>query len=82
MIAGARQGRPSALRRLVAAAMARDLGVFVIPGPDIARAHGLDIEAAGLHRVTSPRHASILLVVGAIPPALCEAAAVIYAQMV
>ncbi len=31
--------------------------------------------------VASPRHASVLLVVGVIPPALREAAAVIYAQM-
>jgi len=62
--------------------MARDLGVFVIPGPDIARAHGLDIEATGLHIVTSPRHASVLLVIGAIPPSLRESAAVVYAQMV
>ncbi len=82
MITGARQGTLSGLRRLVSIAMARDLGVFIIPGPDIARAHGLDIEAAGLHPVASPRHASVLLIVGAIPPALREAAAIIYAQMV
>ncbi|TCK18017.1 Ni,Fe-hydrogenase III large subunit [Thiogranum longum] len=82
MITGARQGKLSGLRRLVAGAMARDLNVFLIPGPDIARAHGLDIEAAGLQRVASPRHASVLLVVGPIPPALREAAAVVYAQMV
>jgi len=82
MITGARQGKLSGLRRLVAAAMARDLNAFVIPGPDIARAHGLDIDTAGLQLVVSPRHASVLLVVGAIPPALREAAAVIYAQMV
>jgi len=43
--------------------------------------HGLDIEATGLHRVTSPRHASVLLVIGAIPPSLRESAAVVYAQM-
>jgi len=78
MITGARQGALSGLRRLAAAAMARDLNAFLIPGPDIARAHGLDIEAAGLQRVASPRHASVLLIVGAIPPALREAAAVIY----
>ncbi len=74
MIVGARQGKPSGLRRLLGAAMARDLTVFLIPGPDIARAHGLGIEAAGLRPVASPRHASVLLVVGAIPPALREAA--------
>ncbi|VAW83473.1 Lead, cadmium, zinc and mercury transporting ATPase; Copper-translocating P-type ATPase, partial [hydrothermal vent metagenome] len=81
MITGARQGKLSGLKRLVAAAMARDLNVFLVPGPDIARAYGLDIEAAGLHQVASPRHASVLLVVGAISPVLRDAAAVVYAQM-
>ncbi len=81
MLLGARQGKLSALRRLVAAAMARDLSVFVVPGLDIARAHGLNIEAAGLHLVVSPRHASVLLVVGTLSSALRESAAVVYAQM-
>ncbi len=81
MITGARQGKHTGLRRLIAAAMAHDLGTFVIPGSDIARAHGLDIEAAGLQPVASPRHASVLLVVGTLPPALRDAAAVVYAQM-
>ncbi len=81
MITGARHGKLSGLRRLTALAMARDLRAFLVPGPDIARAHGLDIEAAGMQIVASPRHASVLLVVGAIPPPLREAAAVIYAQM-
>ncbi len=82
MITGASQGTLSGLRRLVAAAMARDLCVFIIPGPDISRAHGLDVEAAGMRPVTSPRHASVLLVVGPLSPALRDAAATIYAQMV
>ncbi|MFV1981981.1 MAG: heavy metal-binding domain-containing protein, partial [Thiohalomonadales bacterium] len=81
MIVGARQGKLSVLRRLVASAMAHDLGVFVVPGPEIALVNGLDIEAAGMQIVASPRHASVLLVIGDIPPVLCEAAAVIYAQM-
>ncbi len=81
MISGARQGKLSGLRQLVASAMARDPGTFVVPGHDIAWAHGLDLEAAGLQQVASPRHASVLLVIGDIPPALREAAAVIYAQM-
>ncbi len=81
MITGARQGRLSGLRRLIASSMARDLGAFVVPGLDIARAHGLDIEASGLHIVTSPRHASVLLVIGDIPPSLRDAASVVYAQM-
>jgi ribosomal protein S27AE len=82
MITGARQGTLSGLRRLVAAAMARDLCVFIIPGSDITRAHGLDVEAAGMRPVTSPRHASVLLVVGPLSLALRDAAAIIYAQMV
>ncbi len=81
MITGARQGTLSGLQRLVAVAMARDLSAFIIPGPEIARAHGLDIEAAGMRLAVNPRHASVLLMVGAIPPSLREAAAVIYAQM-
>jgi len=82
MISGARLGKLSGLRRLVATAISRDLTTFVIPGPDIARAHGLDLAAAGLQIVASPRHASVLLVVGDIPLALHDAATVIYAQMV
>lgn len=81
MLTGARQGKLSGIRRLLAAAMARDLGAYVIPGPEIARVHGLDLEAAGLQKVSSLRHASVLVIVGDIPPALCDAAAVVYAQM-
>jgi len=81
MIVGARQGVSSGLRRLLAWSMARDLGVYIIPGPEIARANGLDIDATGMHIVASPRHASILLVVGELPLALRDAATVIYAQM-
>ncbi|MFV2054827.1 MAG: heavy metal-binding domain-containing protein, partial [Thiohalomonadales bacterium] len=81
MINGARKGTLSGLRRLVGLAMAQDLGVYVVPGIEIARVHGLDIEAAGMQIVASPRHASVLLIVGEVSPALLEAAAVIYAQM-
>ncbi|VAW90571.1 Lead, cadmium, zinc and mercury transporting ATPase; Copper-translocating P-type ATPase [hydrothermal vent metagenome] len=81
MIAGARQGTLSGLRRLVAFAITRDLGVYIIPGPEIAHINGLDIEATGMRIVASPRHATVLLVIGDIPPALREAATVIYAQM-
>ncbi len=82
MILGARLGRPSKLRRLIAAAMARDLTTFLIPGPEVVRTYGLDVDAAGLKVVASPRHASVLLVAGVtISPALRDAAAVIYAQM-
>ena len=57
------------------------LEAFVIPGHDVARAAGLDLEAAGLRPVATPRHASALVVVGELPPELLRAAAVAYAQM-
>ncbi len=81
MITGARLGAVSGIRRLLSSAFARDLSVFMIPGPEIARAHGLDIEQSGLRIVSTPRHASVLMVIGTIPPALCDAASIIYAQM-
>jgi len=81
VIIGARPGEPSKLRRLIAAAMARDLTTFLIPGPEIVRSYGLDIDATGLKPVASPRHASVLLVAGVTSPALRDAAAVVYAQM-
>lgn len=82
MIAGARQGWPSGLRRLVAAAMARDLRTLVVPGPEVAWMWGLDLLAAGLRLTATPRDADVLLLIGPLPPSLCRATAVIYAQMV
>jgi len=81
VITGARTGVLSGLRRLVAVATSRDLRAFLIPGIDVARAHGLDIEAAGLRLVASPRHASVLVLVGPLHGELRNAGAVIYAQM-
>jgi Ni,Fe-hydrogenase III large subunit len=78
---GARQGAMTGLRRLVAAAMARDLRGFVVPGADVARAAGLDLAGAGLHLSATPRHAGVLVVVGPLPAGLAEAASVVYAQM-
>ena len=78
---GARQGAMTGLRRLVAAAMSRDLCAFVVPGADIARAHGLDLAGAGLHLVATPRHASVLVIVGPLPAGLRDAASIAYAQM-
>ncbi|VAW21515.1 Lead, cadmium, zinc and mercury transporting ATPase; Copper-translocating P-type ATPase, partial [hydrothermal vent metagenome] len=85
-ISGARTGAQktgalSGLRRLVAMAMANDLEAFVVPGPEIARAHGLDLENAGLRLAITPRHASVLLIVGPLPAGLRNAASVAYAQM-
>ena len=81
MISGARQAEPGWFHRTVARAMARRLTAFVVPGPDVARAYGLDLEAAGLQIIDTPRHASVLLLVGELPEGLREAAAVAYAQM-
>jgi Ni,Fe-hydrogenase III large subunit len=80
-LSGARSARASWLGRLVARAAARDLSAFVVPGPEIARARGLDLEAAGLRLSATPRHASVLVVVGGLPEGLRKAAAVAYAQM-
>ncbi|MGB3632759.1 MAG: hypothetical protein WA982_01830 [Rubrobacteraceae bacterium] len=81
MISGARQVEPTWFHRIVARAMARRLNAFVVPGPDVARAHSLDIEGAGLQIVDTPRHASVLLLVGELPEGLRDAAAVAYSQM-
>lgn len=80
-ISGPRPGVPNPLRRLVARAQARDLAAFVAPGLEVARAHGLDPEAAGLRVVVTPRHAAVLLLVGELPEGLRAAVAVAYAQM-
>ncbi len=80
-LSGAREGRPSALRRLVAKASADDLCAFVVPGPDVARARGIDPGAAGLGVAATPRHAGVILLLGELPAGLKKAAAVAYAQM-
>jgi Ni,Fe-hydrogenase III large subunit/ssDNA-binding Zn-finger/Zn-ribbon topoisomerase 1 len=81
MLSGAREGGWTRLRHLTAWAAARDLATFVVPGLEIARAHGLDLAAAGLRPVATPRHAAVLLVVGELPDGLRRAAAVVWAQM-
>jgi Ni,Fe-hydrogenase III large subunit len=57
------------------------LSAFVVPGLEIAQAHGLDLRAAGLEVVATPRHASVLVLVGELPAGLARSAAVVYAQM-
>lgn len=81
MISGARIGQPTWLRRLVARAAAARLTAFVVPDTAIARAAGLDLAAAGLTTAPTPRHASLLVVIGDLPAGLTEAAATAYAQM-
>lgn len=81
MIAGARRGAGSKLQRALSRAAARSLAAFVVPGPDVARALGVDPEAAALVLALTPRHANVLLQIGSLPEGLKSAAAVIYAQM-
>jgi len=78
---GARDGTMAVLQRLAAAAMSRDLRGFVVPGADIARAAGVNLGGAGLHLSATPRHASVLVVIGPLPAGLLDAASVVYAQM-
>src|SRR5437879_3829214 len=60
--------------------LARALQAFVVPGLETADAFGLDLAAAGLRPVANPRHATVLVLIGEIPPGLAHAAAVAYAQ--
>lgn len=82
MLAGARQGRGTFVRRLIAVATSRDLRVLVLPGPEVAWMQGLNLRDAGLQLAATPRHANVLLVIGPLPSRLCQAAAILYAQMV
>ena len=60
--------------------LATDLEAFVVPGVEITDALGLDLMAAGLRVASNPRHATLLVLVGEIPPGLARAAAVVYSQ--
>jgi Ni,Fe-hydrogenase III large subunit len=66
---------------LLARAQSECLAAFVVPGLEVAQAYGLNLQAAGLDVVATPRHASVLVLVGEIPSGLAEAAAVAYSQM-
>ena len=79
-LAGARKGRPSILRRWVGQALARNLSCLVVPGPEVALAHGLNLAAADMRIAATPRDATVLLVVGELSQKLDEATAVLYAQ--
>jgi Ni,Fe-hydrogenase III large subunit len=57
------------------------LRVLVVPGPDVARAYGLDPVAVGMRMVATPRHANVMMLVGALSPAMQSAAVILYAQM-
>jgi len=80
VISGPRAGRPSGVRRWLAGILAGDLDAFVVPGAEMLDVLGLDLEAAGLRVVASPRHATVLVLVGEIPPGLARSAAIAYTQ--
>ena len=80
-LSGALGTRPSLLGRLVSRAGSRELAAFVVPGQEISRSRGLDLRATGLNVASTPRHASVLVVVGGLPEGLKKAATVAYTQM-
>ncbi|MDK8463261.1 heavy metal-binding domain-containing protein [Marinobacter sp. SS13-12] len=69
------------LQRLVSRALARNLSCLIVPGPEVALAHGLDVTAAGLRISTTPRDAAVLLIVGELSEKMGDAVTVLYAQM-
>lgn len=81
--AGARQHRErfTTLQKWVSRALVRSLGCLIVPGPEVALAHGLDVKAAGMRTTATPRDAGVLLIVGELPEKMGEAVAVLYAQM-
>lgn len=81
LLTSARLGLLSPLKKWLLAAGASVLRVLVVPGPDVARALGLDLGAAGLETAATPNSADVLLVTGPLPPKLAEQAAVLFAQM-
>lgn len=78
---GARAGKLNFLKRLTAQAGAYNLHAFVVPAAEYARTCGLDLPAAGLQLVATPRQASVMVVLGELPEGLARATAVVYAQM-
>ena len=76
-----RQTRFAALQKWVSRAFARDLSCLIVPGQDVALAHGLNVSATGMRVGASPRDANVLLIVGGLSEKMGEVAAVLYAQM-
>ena len=81
LLSGARLGLLSPLKKWLLGAGASVLRVLIVPGPDVARALGLDLGAAGLETAATPNAADVLLVTGPLPTQLAEQAAVLFAQM-
>lgn len=78
---GARQGSNSGLRGWLARVASPALSAMVVPGPELANAFGLDLMTAGLSVAASPRQANVLVILDRLPPAMHNAAAVLWAQM-
>jgi len=76
-----RQARFARLQKWVSRAFARDLSCLIVPGQDVAVAHGLNVSATGMRVSASPRDANVLLIVGVLSEKMGEVATVLYAQM-
>lgn len=76
-----RQGRFTVLQKWVSRALAGNLSCLIVPGPEVALSHGLDVTAAGMRITATPRDASVLLIIGELSEKMSEAVAVLYAQM-
>ena len=76
-----RQERFTVLQKWVSRALAGNLSCLIVPGPEVALSHGLDVTAAGMRITATPRDASVLLIIGELSEKMNEAVAVLYAQM-
>lgn len=76
-----RQERFTVLQKWVSRALAGNLSCLIVPGPEVALSHGLDVTAAGMRITATPRDASMLLIIGELSEKMNEAVAVLYAQM-
>lgn len=76
-----RQERFTVLQKWVSRALAGNLRCLIVPGPEVALSHGLDVTAAGMRITATPRDASVLLIIGELSEKMNEAVAVLYAQM-
>ena len=76
-----RQERFTVLQKWVSRALAGNLSCLIVPGPEVALSHGLDVTAAGMRITATPRDASVLLIIGELSEKMSEAVAVLYAQM-
>lgn len=75
-----RQERFTVLQKWVSRALAGNLSCLIVPGPEVALSHGLDVTAAGMRITATPRDASVLLIIGELSEKMNEAVAVLYAH--